>query len=654
MTEGLADDLATFLADKVVTLEVFASHVGAARNATSEELSAIARRTRAKEVAIDRLIVTDAQLRSIAADPPTGADGGSSLGIDYSDRGYIRDALQNKRTVVEKNVVIGRAARRPLISVVAPIVDGSGQAIGVAASGIDISRIAQLTARVKFGKSGRAIVTSATGTVIAHPDPTFAAEQRDLSKSTIWKDLSAADRGIIPSFIDSDGDERFASFATVPGVGWKVWISQSKAELSEDLFATYRGVAAWLVGAVLGALILVVAFSRMLARPIVRLHETALAIAAGDLAKSAPETGPRELRDLARAMNRMAEALRGLIEGERAAKERLARAVGVYGALAARVAGGDLAARAAASEEPELGQLGESLNRMIEALARMVGEIREAAANLVSASSEILAASSQQVSATAEEAAAVKQTASTIGEVRQTSDLAAKKAKEVAEAATRSMEVALEGNRSVEESIRGIEDAKQRMEALATRILGFSEQVQAIGEINATVNDIAEQSNLLAVNAAIEAAKAGEAGRGFAVVAAEVKALADQCRQATAQVRGILNEVQRATQGAVMAAEQGVKAAEGGVGTALRSGEAIRLLSESVSDAAQAAQQILASAQQQAVGTDQIALAMRNIEQSSSQTVSATAQVQRSARDLNDLARSLEKSAGSMRVATGG
>ncbi len=153
------------------------------------------------------------------------------------------------------------------------------------------------------------------------------------------------------------------------------------------------------------------------------------------------------------------------------------------------------------------------------------------------------------------------------------------------------------------------------------------------------MTELAEQSNLLAVNAAIEAAKAGEAGTGFAVVAAEVKALAGQSKQATAQVRGILQEIQRATQAEVIAAEQGVKWSEAGVGVASKAGEAIRLLAGSLTETAHTAQQILVSAQQQAVGTDQVALAMRNIRQISTQNRASTRQVERAAQDLNELAR---------------
>ena len=98
------------------------------------------------------------------------------------------------------------------------------------------------------------------------------------------------------------------------------------------------------------------------------------------------------------------------------------------------------------------------------------------------------------------------------------------------------------------------------MEATAENILALAEQAQAIGEIIATVNDIAEQTNLLALNAAIEASRAGEQGKGFAVVAGEVKALADQSKKATAQVRQILGEIQKATNTAVLSTEEGKRA----------------------------------------------------------------------------------------------
>jgi methyl-accepting chemotaxis protein len=264
--------------------------------------------------------------------------------------------------------------------------------------------------------------------------------------------------------------------------------------------------------------------------------------------------------------------------------------------------------------------------------------LRTAIGTLASACAEILAATTQQASGTSEEATAVQQTSTTVDEVRQTAQLAAQKAGAVTETAQKAAQVSQEGRRAVEDGTRGMQEMKTRMEAIAERILTLSQQGQAVAEIINAVNDLAEQSNLLAVNAAIEAAKAGEAGKGFGVVAAEVRALAERSKQATAQVRTILNDIQRATQSAVMAAEQGVKASEAGVSVAAKAGDAIRLLSDSLTEAAQAGQQILVSARQQQAGVDQVGLAMQNINQASTQNMAATRQVERAAQDLNQLA----------------
>jgi methyl-accepting chemotaxis protein len=183
---------------------------------------------------------------------------------------------------------------------------------------------------------------------------------------------------------------------------------------------------------------------------------------------------------------------------------------------------------------------------------------------------------------------------------------------------------------------------REQMDSIAQTIVRLSEQSQSIGGIIASVTDIADQSNLLAVNAAIEAAKAGEHGKGFAVVAQEIKNLAGQSKQATSEVRNILNDVQKATSAAVMATEQGSKAVETGVKQSVLAGEAIRFLSESSNEAVQAATQIVASSQQQVVGMDQISVAMQNINQAGTETAVSMVQSEKAAKNLHELGQKLK------------
>ncbi|MBC7171006.1 MAG: hypothetical protein H5U40_01180, partial [Polyangiaceae bacterium] len=181
----------------------------------------------------------------------------------------------------------------------------------------------------------------------------------------------------------------------------------------------------------------------------------------------------------------------------------------------------------------------EQVGTFVDALTKYSEELGEA-------SSGIQGATSGQTAAAQQQAAAVQEVTSTIAELRQTSQQALEKGESVIDVSERSVEESAQGSRAVEEAVGGMREIRVHVEAIAEKILLLSEQTQQIGEIIASVNEISEQSKLLALNAAIEAARAGEHGRGFSVVAAEIRSLADQSKQATAQVRKILSDIQTA------------------------------------------------------------------------------------------------------------
>jgi methyl-accepting chemotaxis protein len=283
-----------------------------------------------------------------------------------------------------------------------------------------------------------------------------------------------------------------------------------------------------------------------------------------------------------------------------------------------------------------------NLNSLGENLRTLALRTRDAAANTTAATSEILAAVTQHTSSANEQSAAINQTSATVDEVRAASEQSARKAGDVSLESQGAVAIAERGNQSVASIIAGMQDIREKVQAIAQDILALSEQTQQIGEITLTVNDIADQSNILALNATIEAAKAGEQGKGFAVVAAEVRNLADQSKQATAKVRKILGDIQKATNAAVLATEQGSKGVESGILLSRQAGDVIRQLADTIRQAAQAAQQIAASAHQQSTGMDQIAQAMKEIHQATVQFVSGARQSQKAAEDLNVQAREMQ------------
>jgi PAS domain S-box-containing protein len=268
---------------------------------------------------------------------------------------------------------------------------------------------------------------------------------------------------------------------------------------------------------------------------------------------------------------------------------------------------------------------------------RLFAAIREAVGRLTAASAQILASTTEQAAGAEEQAAAVSQTMTTVDEVTQTAGQAAQRAKGVGETVQRSLEIGKVGRKAVEDSVGAMNTLKEQVESTAQDILQLAEHAQEIGDIIATVNDIAEQTNLLALNAAIEASRAGEHGRGFSVVATEVKALADQSKKATAQVRQILGEIQRATNTAVLSTEEVTKGVTSAIKVGDQTSTTINTLADTLANAAQASAQIVASAGQQATGMGQINQAMKNLDQVARQNLVATRQVEQAAQNLNAL-----------------
>lgn len=313
--------------------------------------------------------------------------------------------------------------------------------------------------------------------------------------------------------------------------------------------------------------------------------------------------------------------------------------------FAERLARGDLTLSLPTNHRgDEIGTLIEAFGRMAENLRAQIKEITEGAAVLLTAVSEIAATTSELAASTTQSASAVTQTSITAQEVNQTAQVTRQKAQYVSDSAQKAAQVALGGRTATAETATVMNGIREQMGAITDTILRLGEQSQTIGEIMASVNDLAEQSNLLAVNAAIEAAKAGEQGKGFAVVAQEVKSLAEQSKGATAQVRTILNDVQKAISISVMATEQGSKVVEAGVTQAAQAGESIQTLADGVTAAANAAVQIAASSEQQSVGMDQMTAALESIKQASGQNVESARHLEAAARNLTDLGQRLNLS----------
>jgi methyl-accepting chemotaxis protein len=379
------------------------------------------------------------------------------------------------------------------------------------------------------------------------------------------------------------------------------------------------------IGAFLTACLAGFFIARSISGPLKEITRAAERMAAGDLdVEISRQKRSDEVGALALTFTTMIDSLRNMAQ------------------FAEKIADGDL--RVKIEPQSSKDKLGNAFALMVQNLQRTTTQMREGVNVLSSSASQISTSTTQLAAGAVETATAVSQATTTVEEVRQAAQVSSQKARAVSENAMNMSQISQGGAKSTEETINGIGRIRTQMESIADTTVRLSEQTQTIGQIVATVEDLAAQSNLLAVNASIEAAKAGEQGKGFAVVAQEVRTLAEQSKQATSQVRSILADIQKATSAAVMATEQGSKAVDAGVKQSALAGKSIQTLSDTIAEAAQAATQIAASSQQQLVGVDQVASAMESVKEASGQNADSAKQLEAAVHNLKELGQKLKLS----------
>ena len=279
---------------------------------------------------------------------------------------------------------------------------------------------------------------------------------------------------------------------------------------------------------------------------------------------------------------------------------------------------------------------------LLRMLNKITSEIKSGIDVLATTSQDILSTITKMSTSASETAASVTETTATIEEVRQTASIANDRAKSLLESTNRVKRSAEQGQSSMDMVIDGMEQIDIQMKKISSTVIKLSEQNRRVGQITSSVADIADQSNLLAVNAAIEAAKAGEHGRGFTVVAQEIRNLSDQSKRATLQVKDILNEIEKSVNETVGVTDESKKTVEAGKELAIESGEVINILSGNIEETANAAMQISSSNHQQMAGMDQIVPAMENIKKASELNASGIRQTQHATSEVTKLGKSLK------------
>ncbi|MBF0182815.1 MAG: MCP four helix bundle domain-containing protein [Magnetococcales bacterium] len=262
---------------------------------------------------------------------------------------------------------------------------------------------------------------------------------------------------------------------------------------------------------------------------------------------------------------------------------------------------------------------------------------------LSSATSQMAASINQQERIASQQATSLNETTTTMEELDTSSRQSAEQAARAVNGAQQAMELAQQGLQRVEETLQSMVLAQETVDEIARRSRLLSEQTGEIRTITEMVTDFANETRMLAVNAAVEAVRAGAHGKGFAVLAVETRKLADESKQSASRIQSLINEIQRATDGTVAATAEGDRAVEGGMVSTHNTAETFRGVAHAVEGTVQGAQQIALNVRQQAVAIRQVTEAVQAINMGARESAAGMVQVKGGVQTLNDAAQSLKK-----------
>jgi twitching motility protein PilJ len=411
----------------------------------------------------------------------------------------------------------------------------------------------------------------------------------------------------------------------------------------------YLAVAGVLVGLVLVAL---VAFfvTRAITRQVESLTDTFRKIEGGDYQTRAAVTSDDELGKTAGSLNRMLDNTLTLIQSKDE-KEELQRSIMRLLDEVGGVADGDLTKEAEVTADAT-GAIADSFNHMIDQLRGIISRVQTASVKVTTATGEIRTSAQHLAGGAENQAEQIVHTSAAIDEMAVSIQQVADNATQSTAVAQQALATAKQGDAAVKNTIEGMNRIREQAQETAKRIKRLGETSQEIGQIVQLIDDIADRTGILALNASIQAAAAGDAGRGFAVVAEEVERLAVRATEATKKIAGLVKAIQTETNEAVSAMERNIQEVVSGSKVANQAGQALHEIEGVSNRLADLIQSITLATKQQARGSEALAKSMTDISQITQQTAVGTKQTVESVTDLAKLADDLRGSVAAFRLPT--
>ena len=415
---------------------------------------------------------------------------------------------------------------------------------------------------------------------------------------------------------------------------------------------TIKNILVYIVGLAIVVLIITFAlsfiFSDIIVSPVFELMRVTEEIGQGNLSVKAEIGTEDEFGQLGDSLNQMIDRLKNLIESEADRNRMQNQVIGLLSVVSA-AAEGDLTSKAEVTADA-LGSVADAFNLMIVGLTSLVAQASDVATEVQRSTSEILQSSDRMRAGASQQAIQIRNASEAVNSMSLTTQRMVENAEAATQTSVKATQAAVKGGTAVVETIKGMQRIRASVQSTGKKIKGLGERSLEIGAIIEVINEIATQTNLLALNAAIEAARAGEQGRGFAVVADEVRKLAERAARSTKDITGLIKGIQVETSEAMAVMEEGTREVEEGTKLADQAGTALREIEQIVKQTASLMTDITRAAGDQVKSTEGVVHTMDSISRFTQETTQGVQETVTTIKKLADLTTRLTEAIGRFKI----